>query len=184
MKIDYANRMGLAGLMVWAVDLDDSHLTALKAISNPSNVGAVTRPFDLVDLENLFPEDLLPPEDTPNQYGLVNFGLNAEAGQTDPANTGFGFMLVTGESFAVSQLRKRDGLPDPFVFLDCPEYVNDRPLDEPQVARVACMSEDVAGCFRILERGVEGTLVEMPDNVSLWLACSPTCEMGDNHERL
>lgn len=33
-------------------------------------------------------------------------------------------------------------------------------------ARVACFSDDVQGCFRVMEQGVEGTLVELPTHVS------------------
>lgn len=84
---------------------------------------------------------------------------------TDPSDASFGFLLVAGDSFAVTQLRKRDGLPDPFVFINCPASVNENDSkDEIHTARVVCLSNDLAGCFRVMERGVEGTLVEMPED--------------------
>lgn len=158
--------MGLAGLMVWAIDLDDSSLTALRTVSGREYTGETTTPFTLVDIERLFPTELLPADDDELNYGLVNFGGSANSGDMDPSSTAFGFILITSESFAVTQLRKRDGQPDPFVFLDCPENVSDQPKNETQTARVICLSDDVEGCFRVLEQGVEGTIVEMPDNVS------------------
>jgi chitinase len=160
-KIEYAKRMGLSGLMIWAVDLDDNHLTALQSIVDPDAIENVNGLFDLVDLENLFPAELLPPEGTEPTWALSTVGGD----MTDPNSAGFGFLLVTGDSYAVTQLRKRDGLPEPFVFIDCPATV-DESEDEDKVhtARVVCLSDDVAGCFRILERGVEGTLLEMPDD--------------------
>ncbi|KAJ5894806.1 hypothetical protein N7495_006497 [Penicillium taxi] len=33
-KIDYANKMGLSGLMVWAIDLNDNYLGVLRSISD------------------------------------------------------------------------------------------------------------------------------------------------------
>ncbi|CAM1509829.1 Fc.00g001640.m01.CDS01 [Cosmosporella sp. VM-42] len=139
-KIEYANKIGLSGLMVWAVDLDDSGLSALSAISDSGQLDKIDMPFTLVDIKKLFPKENLPPQNTVPSYGLVNFGDRR------------------------TQLRKRDGEPDPFVFLDCPEDVVDLPSNETQKARVVCLSDDVEGCFRVMERGVEGTLVEMPDN--------------------
>jgi chitinase len=165
-KIDYANSMGLGGLMVWAVDLDDNNLDALNAISSADEIGAVDNPFTLVDLKYLSPTEDLPANGTTPSYGLVNFGSLADSGSMNPSQTAFGFLLIAGDSYAVTQLRKRDGLPDPFVFLDCPPDVTSQPKDNVQTARVTCMTDDLEGCFRVMERGVEGTIVEMPDNVS------------------
>jgi chitinase len=159
-KVDYANRMGLSGIMIWAIDLDDSYLTALQSIVDPSLINSDSSAFDLVNLEYLFPEEDLPPEGTIPTYGLTTVGSD----MTDPSSGGFGFLLFAGDSYAVTQLRKRDGLPDPFVFLDCPKDVLDQPDSEIRRARVICLSDDLAGCFRVLEQGVEGTIVEMPDN--------------------
>lgn len=166
-KIDYANGIGLSGLMVWAIDLDDNNLDALHAISNAKDIGAVTNPFSLVDIKYLFPTEDLPVTGAVSNYGLINFGgLSSSAGYLDPSKTAFGFLLIAGDSYVVTQLRKRDGLPDPFVFLDCPTDVTDQPKSKTQQARVTCMTDDLQGCFRVMERGVEGTIVEMPDDVS------------------
>lgn len=163
-KIEYANKMGLGGLMVWAIDLDDDELSALSAISDTEKLDGSDMPFTLVDLDRLFPTELLPPDGVEPKYGLVSFGGSLTGGDTNPSTTGFGFFLVAGDSFAVARLKKRHDEPEPFVFLDCPKNVADQPLNETQTARVVCLSEDVEGCFRLMERGVEGTLVEMPDN--------------------
>ncbi|KAG7415033.1 Killer toxin subunits alpha/beta [Fusarium oxysporum f. sp. rapae] len=164
MKIDYASKMGLHGLMIWAVDLDSPDLQALKSISNGELIGRTQTPFSMVDLERIFPKHMLPPKDAKTNYALINFGRNANAGAIDPNETGFGFMLVTGDSSAVASLKKRDDEPDPLVFLDCPSDVLEQPQNQTQTARVVCLSEDVEGCFRLMDRGVEGTIVEMPDN--------------------
>lgn len=165
LKIDYANKMGLGGLMVWAIDQDDASLTALRAITDPSLANDDSAPFTLVDLHRLFSNEDYPTDDKNPRFGMVNFGNEANLGEASPDKTGFGFFLVVGESHAVSKLRRRVGDPEPFTFLDCPANVTSRPDGEPQVARVVCLNEDVEGCFRVLERGVEGTVVEMPDNV-------------------
>ncbi|KAH7120620.1 hypothetical protein EDB81DRAFT_666993 [Dactylonectria macrodidyma] len=164
MKIDYASKIGLHGLMIWAIDLDTPNLEALRAISNGELTGATTVPFSLVDLDRIFPADMLPSDDAEKNYALINFGSDADAGEIDPNETGFGFVLVTGNSAAVSSLKKRDDEPEPLVFLDCPRDVLDRPQNETRTARVVCLSEDVEGCFRIMELGIEGTVIEMPDN--------------------
>ncbi|KAF4336894.1 bacteriodes thetaiotaomicron symbiotic chitinase, partial [Fusarium beomiforme] len=164
MKIDYAGRMGLHGLMIWAIDLDTPNLQALRSISNGELIERTQTPFSLVDLERIFPPHMLPPKDAKKDYALINFGSNADGGEIDPNETGFGFILITGDSHVVASLKKREDEPEPFVFLDCPPDVLEAPKNQTQTARVVCLSEDVAGCFRIMERGVEGTIVEMPDN--------------------
>lgn len=76
-------------------------------------------------------------------------------------------MLIAGDNYAVANLKKRDGEPEPFTFLTCPLNVQDMSTDEIYTARVVCLSDNLKGCFQVMERGVEGTIVEMPDNVSL-----------------
>ncbi|EWY82850.1 hypothetical protein FOYG_14938 [Fusarium oxysporum NRRL 32931] len=129
-KIDYANKIGISGVMIWAIDLDDSTLESLQAESDPSLLDSLDSEFDLVDLKKLFPHEYLP-----------------EVSQSTAC------------------LRKRDGEPEPFVFLKCPEDVSDKPRDSVRTARVTCVSGDLEGCYQIMDRGVEGTIVEMPDNV-------------------
>ncbi|KAM3426153.1 hypothetical protein NHJ13734_009626 [Beauveria thailandica] len=161
-KIEFANKMGLSGVMTWALDLDDSALESLKALSDPDSLdNVVDGDFDLVDLKCLFPDEDLPPEGAKPKYGLVTFG---GSGSMDPGSSAFGFLLIAGDSHVVSNLKRRSGQPEPFEFLDCPKNTTSRPTDETQVARVVCFAHDLEGCFAVQERGVEGTIVEMPDN--------------------
>lgn len=123
--------------------------------------------FDLVNLEYIFPPNLLPPAGTVPSYGITTFGAAADSGDMNPGGSGFGFLLIASDSYVVSRLRKREGAPDPFVFVDCPA-IEPGALDKTYTARVICLGEDLAGCFQVAERagGVEGTIVEMPDNAS------------------
>ncbi|KAF6515930.1 hypothetical protein HZS61_004671 [Fusarium oxysporum f. sp. conglutinans] len=163
-KIEYANEMGLSGLMIWAIDQDDNDLSALSAVTDGVARNQSVDNFDLVDLKHIFPKDVMPADISDPHYGIITFGSGSESGELDPTNSGFGFLLAVGESHGLSQLRKREGKPEPFVFLDCPDNVFSHPINKTQKARVVCTSQDVEGCFRIKERGVEGTLVEMPDD--------------------
>ncbi|CEJ93482.1 hypothetical protein VHEMI09064 [[Torrubiella] hemipterigena] len=159
-KIDFANKRGLSGLMIWAVDLDDSQLSAMRAVSDPSLVGGINAPFTLVDLDKLFPAEILPPKGAKTNYGLSTFGGSI----MDPASSSFGFVLVAGDSHVITSLRKRTGEPEPFAFINCPTQMFPDDREQQYTARVACLTDDLEGCFALMERGVEGTLVEMPDN--------------------
>ncbi|KAF5668287.1 hypothetical protein FDENT_11903 [Fusarium denticulatum] len=121
------------------------------------------RDFDPVHLKTLFPEGHIPSDTSDLQYGIILVGDDSKSGTVDPVSSGSGVLLAVGESHGLVQLQKRDGQPDPFVFLDCPTDVLDQPVNQTQKARVVCTNEDVDGCFRVRERGVEGTLVEMPE---------------------
>ncbi|KAJ4094417.1 hypothetical protein NW760_012753 [Fusarium oxysporum] len=143
---------------------DYSRLSALTAATGGTPAGQSDgRDFDLVDLTRLFPEWHIPSDTSDLQYGLITFGGGSDSGAVEPASSGSGFLLAVGESHGLTQLQKRDGRPDPFVFLDCPAGVLEQPVNQTQKARVVCTSQDVDGCFRVMERGVEGTLVEMPE---------------------
>ncbi|CAG8071629.1 unnamed protein product [Penicillium olsonii] len=161
MKIDYANKMGLSGLMIWAIDLDDNTLSALRAVSDSDALGSSDSGYNLVDYAHIFPSEIRPQNTTKPVYGISTFG---SAGSLAPNGGGFGFLLLAGESHAVSRLRRRDNEPEPFHFLDCPSNVTGAPKDQIHTARVVCLSDDLNGCFQVMERGVEGTIVEMPDN--------------------
>ncbi|KAJ5555613.1 hypothetical protein N7461_004083 [Penicillium sp. DV-2018c] len=165
MKIDYANKMGLSGLMIWAIDLDDNRLSALRAVSDSDALESSGSASDLVDYAHIFPSDIRPLNSTKPVYGISTFG---GGDSMSPNGGGFGFLLVAGESHAVSRLRRRDNEPEPFHFLDCPSDVADAPKDHIHTARVVCLSDDLNGCFQVMERGVEGTIVEMPDNVKVF----------------
>ncbi|EWZ93951.1 hypothetical protein FOWG_06589 [Fusarium oxysporum f. sp. lycopersici MN25] len=143
---------------------DYSRLSALTAATGGTPAGQSDgRDFDLLDLTRLFPEGHIPSDTSDLQYGLITFGGGSDSGAVEPASSGSGFLLAVGEPHGLTQLQKRDGRPDPFVFLDCPAGVLDQPVNQTQKARVVCTSQDVDGCFRVMERGVEGTLVEMPE---------------------
>ncbi|KAF5594009.1 uncharacterized protein FSUBG_9582 [Fusarium subglutinans] len=140
---------------------------SLPVTSTASTHGGTTKKdidytdFD-VDVKSLFPEGHILSNSSNLQYGLTALG-GSKSGAIDTASSRSGYLLAVGESHGLTQLRKRDGQPDPFVFLDCPANVLDQPANQTQKARVVCTSEDVDGCFRVMERGVEGTLVEMPE---------------------
>lgn len=163
LKIDFANGKGLGGLMIWAVDLDDAGLDALKSISDSDYIDSSSSSSP-VDLTKIFPSEYIPSSKA-SKYGLVNIGSSANSGETDPSKTGIGFFLITSDSYATTSLRKRAGDPEPFTFVDCPPHVLDQPIDKQQTVRVVCLNENIEDCFRVMERGVEGTMVEMPDNV-------------------
>ncbi|KAJ6032766.1 hypothetical protein N7540_003498 [Penicillium herquei] len=148
----------------WAIDLDDNYLGALRSISDSQYIESTSGTFDLVDLKYIFPEEMLPAAGTVPTYGLTTFGSAADAGDMNPEGSGFGFLLFAGDSYVISRLRKRDGEPDPFVFLDCPSNSDTTDTTTVHSARVVCLSDDLQGRFQVAERGVEGTIVEMPDN--------------------
>ncbi|KAJ9223629.1 CAZyme family GH18 [Paecilomyces variotii] len=49
-KIEYANKIGLGGLMVWVIDLDNTNLNALGAITDNSAFNISSADFSLVPL--------------------------------------------------------------------------------------------------------------------------------------
>lgn len=110
-------------MMVWAIDLDDTSLDALRAVSESASHSAS------VPLTKIFLSEYIPSINT-SKYGLVNIGSVAGSGETDPSKTGIGFFPITSDSYAASYrlLRKRAGDPEPFTFIDCPQHVLDRPV--------------------------------------------------------
>jgi chitinase len=137
---------------------------SLFAPACATGIGATTWELsDPVNLKTLFPEGHIPSDTSDLQYGLITVRPDSKSGAVDPVSSGSGILLAVGESHGLVQLQKRDGQPDPFVFIDCPADVLDQPINQTQKARVICTSQDIDGCFRVRERGVEGTLVEMPE---------------------
>ncbi|PKY09339.1 hypothetical protein P168DRAFT_324321 [Aspergillus campestris IBT 28561] len=120
--------------------------------------------FTPVALENLFPDP--PPETDSVKWDLQFLGGYANNGQTTPRvpitnpNDGaFGFVLITGPKDIVSSLSKRDGSHVEFV--DCPSITS----SERQKTRLICTTdEEDSNCDDILDGGLEGTVVRMPDN--------------------
>ncbi|PNP61480.1 hypothetical protein FNYG_13767 [Fusarium nygamai] len=133
------------------------------AIGGALRTQSDSRELDPVDLKALFPEGRIPSDTSDLQYGITTVGAGSKSGAVDTASSGSGILLAVGESHGLAQFQKRDGQPDPFVFLDCPANALEQPVNQIQKARVVCTSQDVDGCFRVRERGVEGTLVEMPE---------------------
>ncbi|KAH8661191.1 hypothetical protein BGZ61DRAFT_564258 [Ilyonectria robusta] len=136
MKIDDASNIGLHGLITWAIDLDTRNIEALRAIPKGERNGGTKASVSLVNLERFLPAEMLPPEDAETNYALIHFSSNANAGEIDPNQTGFSFVLVTGDSHSVSSLNKHEDEPEPLVFFDCPPYMLDQPKHETQTARV------------------------------------------------
>ncbi|KAL6405545.1 hypothetical protein AUP68_11304 [Ilyonectria robusta] len=143
MPIDDASNIGLHGLIIWAIDLDTRSIEALRAIPKGEHIGGTKASVSLVNLERFLPAEMLPPEDAETNYGLIHFSSNANTGEINPNQTGFSFVLVTGDSHSVSSLNKHEDEPEPLVFFDCPPYVFDQPRHEIQTTRVVCLSEDV-----------------------------------------
>lgn len=171
--------------MIWAVDLDDSKLTALRAVTNSEAQDEI--PFSLVDLKYLFPQEDLPAPGTKPSYGLITFGSAGDMSDPSPGSGPFGFLLIASDSHAITSLRRRAGESEPLTFLDCPSEVQNQPKTKVQKARVACFSQNLKGCFGIVENGVEGTIVEMPDNVGsisfrslLWVLLLTGLQCGKN----
>ncbi|KAF2416681.1 hypothetical protein EJ08DRAFT_666620 [Tothia fuscella] len=49
-KIDLGNKLGLGGLLIWAIDQDDDELTALNAVIHPKTIKATSKKSDWNDL--------------------------------------------------------------------------------------------------------------------------------------
>ncbi|CAG8417708.1 unnamed protein product [Penicillium salamii] len=120
-------------------------------------------PFLPVDLEKLFPPKYRPYPDAQPTFELATFGGKCTGPTKDenPNNSGVALFLVAGSYTAVSSMSKRDNLG--LEFIDCPADVLSRPNDEHQTIRVVCYSENVPECFRVLECGVEGTVIQIPE---------------------
>lgn len=126
--------------------------------------GGRDRPFTPFNMENLFPYEYLPPADAIPSYQLISFGggYAAPTGEEDPDSSGVAFFLIAGGSdISLTSMKKRDN--PGLHFLSCPKDVLQKPNEHHQVARVICLDEDVSDCFRVRNGGVEGTVVQMPD---------------------
>ncbi|RPA81152.1 hypothetical protein BJ508DRAFT_117192 [Ascobolus immersus RN42] len=128
--------------------------------------GGVDRPFELVDLDKLFPPPFLPPPDAVPLSQAIPFGsyANLLRGQNDLNHNGVAFLLIAGDTRDVASFRAKGGSRETLTFLDCPQDIFIASDTSPQVARVVCLSDDIEACFAVEEGGVEGTVVEMPEN--------------------
>ena len=100
--------------------------------------------YNLVDYAHIFPSDIRPQNTTKPVYGISTFG---SARSLALNRGGFSFLLLAGESYAVSRLRRRDNEPEPFHFLDCPSNVTGTPKDQIYTARIVCLSDNLNRCF-------------------------------------
>ncbi|CAG7942048.1 unnamed protein product [Penicillium salamii] len=125
--------------------------------------GGLNSPFLPVDLEKLFPPKYRPSPDAQPTFELASFGRRYTGPTKDenPNNSGVAFFLVAGSYTAVSSMSKREN--PGLEFIDCPSDILSRSNDEHQTVRVVCYSENVPDCFRVQEGGVEGTVVQMPE---------------------
>ncbi|KAH0528005.1 hypothetical protein TsFJ059_002919 [Trichoderma semiorbis] len=101
-KIDYANKLGLSRLLIWALDLDSSGLDALRAVSGPVSPTGIDSSYSLVDLKNLFPTEDLPLSDTKPAFGFVPFGSSGPLADPSPGSGPFGFLLIADQSIPSS----------------------------------------------------------------------------------
>jgi hypothetical protein len=80
----------------------------------------------------------------------------------DPNLGSFGFVLIAGPSDVVSLFSKRDA--SDIEFVDCFSLIH----SERQVTRIFCSSDaDDSNCDDVLQGGVDGTVVRMPDACGL-----------------
>ncbi|KAF5671745.1 hypothetical protein FHETE_3958 [Fusarium heterosporum] len=122
-------------------------------------------PFTPTDLENLFPD--VPSPDDQVKYDLqllgeLGSGLEVVPGNVgehhDPNSGAFGFVLIAGPKDSVSSFSKRDG--SHIEILDCPSITE----SGRQTARIFCSNDDLdSNCDDVLEGGIDGTVVRMPD---------------------
>ena len=125
--------------------------------------GGLDKPFTPFDLENLFPPEYLPPPDAIPSYDLISFAglFDHPTKREEPNLSGVAFFLIAGSSTAVTSMKKRDN--PGLEFLDCPQDILSQPDHEQQTARVICLTANVTECFQVRQGGVEGTVVQMPD---------------------
>ena len=122
-------------------------------------------PYTPVPLDSLFPE--VPPEDSAIKYDLQVLGAFGGSGAesthdnvgNDPTFAPFGFVLVAGPKDAVSSISKRNNSYVEVV--DCSGISS---LGG-QSVRIFCANDgEGSNCDDMLEGGLEGTVLRMPDN--------------------
>ncbi|KAM0226645.1 hypothetical protein ACHAP5_012368, partial [Fusarium lateritium] len=122
-------------------------------------------PYTSVPLESIFPEVL--PEDSSIKYDLqILGGFTGSSAETTHENTNnnlafvpFGFVLIAGPKDAVSSMSKRDD-----SHIEVVDY-SGITLSGSQSVRIFCSNDsDESNCDDMLEGGLEGTVLRMPDN--------------------
>lgn len=176
-KVNFASNHGLGGIMIWALNLDDSRHSALTAITGTKNspwvpldttlktksqpdeekITAQTLPADLKDL---FPKKHLPPPGSVIHHELISFKSDTATGTLDYNSTGVAFFLISGSDAAVASMSERDNTG--IHFLDCPGAMTEAPVTKVQTARIVCLEGSEDDCFTVKHKGVMGTLVRMP----------------------
>jgi chitinase len=126
-----------------------------------------TELFTPVPLEYLFRDP--PPVTDPVKWDLQILGGYVGSGEqgamisnnptADPNYGAFGFVLISGPKDVVSTFSKRDN--SHIEILDCESIVS----EEKQSLRFVCTNEnDNSNCDDILDGGLEGTVIRMPEN--------------------
>jgi hypothetical protein len=116
-------------------------------------------------MENLFLAECLPLADAVPSYELINFGGMYNIGVESPNDSGVAsFLIAGGSDMGLTSIKKRDN--PGLHFLSCAKDVLQRPNEEHQVARVICLDDEVTNCLRVRNGGVEGTVVQIPDECS------------------
>jgi hypothetical protein len=123
-------------------------------------------PFTIAPLENLFPE--VPPVTDPVKWDLQILGgaSGVGSGPVDADNKlqlpnigAFGFVVIAGSPDVVSSFSKRDD--SHIEFVDC---ISIKSTDR-QTVQIYCTNDgEDSNCDQVLEGGIEGTVVRMPDN--------------------
>ncbi|KAI7511872.1 glycoside hydrolase [Hortaea werneckii] len=123
-------------------------------------------PFTPVPLENIFP--VVPPVTNPAKWDLQLLGgiSGIGSGSLDGTNTlkdpnygPFGFISIAGPTDVVSSFSKRD--ESHIEVVDCSSITS----AGTQTVQIYCTVEgEDSNCDQVLEGGVEGTVVRMPDN--------------------
>ncbi|KAM0283185.1 hypothetical protein ACHAO9_009835 [Fusarium lateritium] len=136
-----------------------------KGGCDQNNCAGGVLPYTPVPLESIFPE--VPPEDSSIKYDLqILGGFTGSGAETTHENTNnnpafapFGFVLIAGPKDAVSSISKRDD--SHIEVVDCSGIT----LSGSQSVRIFCSNDnDESNSDDMLEGGLEGTVLRMPDN--------------------
>ncbi|KAF2166320.1 glycoside hydrolase family 18 protein [Zasmidium cellare ATCC 36951] len=111
------------------------------------------------ELEDIFPT--LPPVDNDVKMSVVTLDQTAASDISEAR--GFGLVVIDGPQSAVASGKsKRDGSPSDLIFIDC-DHLRSEGM---QTLRYVCAADDIAtsDCNNFMKGGVEGTILELPDD--------------------